>query len=168
MHRLAHRLLAGPVDRVGDEGAGEEGLGLGLGDSAAGHVEERVAVELADGGAVGAFDVVGEDLELGLGVDRRRAAEQDALQRLLAVGLLGVAGDLDPGGDRADGAVVGDRAPDLPAGAAGRGVADDEIGVMTLPAPRQQGAARLGVGAFAGEQDLAVEPGVGAAGGEGW
>ena len=99
---LAHRLLADPVDRVGDEGAGEQGLGLGFGNAAAGHVEEGVAVELADGGAVGAFDVVGEDLELGLGVDRRGAREEQALQRLLAVRLLGVAGDLDPGGDRAD------------------------------------------------------------------
>ena len=53
--------------------------GLGR-NAAAGHVEERVAVELADRRAVGAFDVVGEDFELGLGVDRRRAREQQALE----------------------------------------------------------------------------------------
>ena len=107
---------------------------------------------------MGAFDVVGEDLELGLGVDRRGAREQQALQRLLAVGLLGVAGDLDPGGDRAGRLIVGDRAPDLAAGSGGRIVADDEIGVMTLPAAGEQGAAGLGVGALAGETDRAVEP----------
>src|SRR4051812_10746516 len=127
MQRLAHLLLAGAVDRVGDEGAGEEGLRLGFGYSTARHVEEGAAVELADGRAVGAFDVVGEDLELGLGVDRRAPGEEQALQRLLAVGLLGAARDLDPGGDRAGGEIVGDRAPDLTAGPARSGVANDEI-----------------------------------------
>ena len=120
------------------------------GDAAAFEIEEGVAVELADRGAMRAFDVVGEDFELGLGVDRRRAGEQQALQRLLAVGLLRVARDLDPGGDRAGRLVVGDRAPDLAAGAVRDGVADDEIGVMTLPAAREQGAAGLGIGALAG------------------
>ena len=40
----------------------------------------------------------------------------------------------------------------------GDGVADDEIGVMPLAAAREQGAAGLGIGALAGEVDLAVEP----------
>ena len=113
-----------------------------------------------------AFDVVGEDFELGLGVDRRRAREQQALERLLAVGLLRVARDLDPRGDRAGGLVVRDRAPDLAAGPARDEVADDEIGVVALAAAGEQGAAGLGESALADQVDLAVEPGVAAAGGE--
>ena len=135
-------------------------------DAAAFEVEERGPVELADGGAMRAFDVVGEDFELGLGVDRRGAGEQQALQRLLAVGLLRVAGDLDPGGDRAGRLVVGDRAPDLAAGAVRRGVAEDEIGVMPLAAAGEQARRRPRHRRPRRQIDLAVEPGVAAAGGE--
>ena len=93
-----HLLLADPVESVGDEGTGQQRLGLVGSDSPAFQVEERISIELADGRAMGAFDIVGEDFELRLGVDRGAARKQDSLQRLLAVGLLGVARDLDPGG----------------------------------------------------------------------
>ena len=91
-----------------------------------------------------AFDVVGEDFELGLGVDRRRAGEQQALERLLAIGLLRVARDLDPGGDRA-GRACRRRPSARPGGWCRRArVADDEIGVMALAAAGEQGAGDLG------------------------
>ena len=129
-------------------------------DAAAFEIEERVPVQLADGGAVRAFDVVGEDFELGLGVDRGGAGEQQTLEALLAVGLLRAARDLDPGGDRAGRLVVRDRAPDLPAGAVRDRMANDEIGVMPLASAGEQRAGGLRIGALALEIDLAVEPGV--------
>ena len=49
-------------------------------------VEERVLVQLADGGAVGALDVVGVDLEAGPGVDRRLLRQQQVAVRLAGVG----------------------------------------------------------------------------------
>src|SRR3546814_2804908 len=154
MKRFLHRLSAGPVDRLGEEGAGEEGYRLLRRDAAACEVEEGGLVEFADGGGVGAFDVVGEDFELGLGVHRRGAGEEQALQRLLAVGFLRIAGDLDAGGDRAGGAIVGDRAPELAAHASDGVVADDEIGVMTLALAGEQGTARFDEGRFAGDGEL--------------
>ena len=58
-------------------------------------VEQLHRVELADGRAVRAFHVVGENLELGLAVGGRAAVEQHGLDRLLGVGLLRAARDLD-------------------------------------------------------------------------
>src|SRR5204863_9051132 len=51
-------------------------------------VEQHFLVELADGSSVGALHVVGQDLELWLGVYRRLAGEQQIAVRLLSVRLL--------------------------------------------------------------------------------
>ena len=64
-------------------------------EAAALGVEQLHRVELSDGGAVRALHVVGEDFELGLAVRRRAAVEQHGLDRLLGVGLLSAARDLD-------------------------------------------------------------------------
>ena len=45
-------------------------------------------------------------------------------------------------------------------------MAEDDIGIVTLPPPRQEGAAGLRIGALACEQDGAVDPAVGSARGE--
>ena len=68
---------------------------LGLADAAGAQVEDRVRVELADRRAVRALHVVGEDLELRLGVDQGVARQQQVLVRLLRVGLLRVRPDDD-------------------------------------------------------------------------
>ena len=114
------RLVLRSVERIGDEGAQSAALGLGSADAAAVEVEERLRVELADRRAMRAFHVVGEDLELGLGIDRRRALEQQPLQRLLAIGLLRVARDLDLAERDRRRLRPPSRAPDLAAGAVGR------------------------------------------------
>ena len=51
-------------------------------------VKELLGVEFADRRAMRALDVVGEDLEFGLGVGGGAAVEQHRLDRLDAVGLL--------------------------------------------------------------------------------
>ena len=57
-------------------------------DAAGAQIEQRRLVEVADRGAMAAFDVVGEDFELGLGVDRGAPAEQQVAAELLRIGLL--------------------------------------------------------------------------------
>ena len=74
-------------------------------DAARLHVEQRARVEFADRRAVRALHVVGEDLQLGLQIHRRGALEQQPAQRLLAVGLLRIARDLDRGGEAGGGRV---------------------------------------------------------------
>ena len=59
-------------------------------------VEQRLRVQLPDRRAVRALHVVGEDLELRLGVDLRLVREQQGLVGLLGVGLLRVGADADP------------------------------------------------------------------------
>jgi hypothetical protein len=68
---------------------------LGRRQAARPQVEQRVLVELPDRRPVRALHVVGEDLELRLGVDRRVVGEQQRLVRLLRVGLLRVLPDDD-------------------------------------------------------------------------
>ena len=64
-------------------------------EAARAQVEDRVLVELADRRAVRALHVVGEDLELRLGVDRRVVGQQQRPVGLLGVGLLRVVPDDD-------------------------------------------------------------------------
>ena len=56
------------VDDLADKRFGEHGPGVGLGDAALLGVEQRLLVQGPDGVAMGAGDVVGEDLQLRLGV----------------------------------------------------------------------------------------------------
>ena len=58
-------------------------------------VEHRVLVELPDRRAVRALHVVGEDLQLRLGVDLRVVGQEQRLVGLLRVGLLRVLADDD-------------------------------------------------------------------------
>ncbi len=78
-------------------------------------VEDRLVVHLADGGAVRALDVVGEDLELRLGVDLRVVGQQQRLVRLLRVGLLRVGPDDDLAVEDRRGAIGEDALVDLAA-----------------------------------------------------
>ena len=59
------------LDDLGAERVGQEVARRSVGQPAALQIEQLLGVELADGGAVRALDVVGEDLELRLGVDVR-------------------------------------------------------------------------------------------------
>ena len=61
--RLAHRLELDPVEHVLEEAAHDQPLGLGARQPARHQVEELLPVDLAERRAVGAADVVGEDLE---------------------------------------------------------------------------------------------------------
>src|SRR5215469_3441053 len=67
--RFPELLRFDAVDDVLCEGVGENIAGGGFINAARLEVEERFGIELADGGAVGAFHVVGPDLKLGFGVD---------------------------------------------------------------------------------------------------
>src|SRR3546814_25584 len=69
--RRADALGGDVVHALGQEGLDEQGPRRGFRDAAGAQVEERVVVEVAGGRAVAADDVVGVDLQLGLGVDLR-------------------------------------------------------------------------------------------------
>src|SRR3954447_2934292 len=83
------------VHNVLREGVGQQTASVTLVDAARLHVEQRLGVELADGGAVGAFDVVGPDLKLGLGVDDGLVGQHEVLVGLLGVGLLRILANND-------------------------------------------------------------------------
>ena len=65
-------------------------------DAARAQVEDRLVIELADGRTVGTADVVGEDLELRIGVDNRVVGQQQIAVGLVGVGFLCVLIDNDP------------------------------------------------------------------------
>ena len=68
---LADRRIGDGFDRLAQKAFDEEPARLVGRDAAGAQVEQGRLVELADAGAMGAFDVVGEDFELGLGVDHQ-------------------------------------------------------------------------------------------------
>src|SRR6185503_17470715 len=65
LQRVAHRLELDTVEDLLVEAAHDQALGLAAGKAAGHAVEELVAVDLADGRAVGAANVVRLDLEAG-------------------------------------------------------------------------------------------------------
>src|SRR5829696_2883645 len=63
---LAQALVLDDLDRLAEERLQQQRLGLGARQAAGHEIEQEVVVELSAGRAMGALDVVGEDLELGL------------------------------------------------------------------------------------------------------
>ena len=88
-----------------------------------------------------ALDVVGEDLELRLGVDGRVVGQQQRLVRLLGVGLLGVLADEDLAVEDAVALAVEDALVQLVAGAVRLRVVDDGV-VVDVLRRRRRGTGR--------------------------
>ena len=84
----ADRFEADPLDDVVGEAVGQKLRRSLLVHCAASQVEELVFVELADGGAVCALDVVGEDFELRLRVNGGVLREKQVAVGLLRICLL--------------------------------------------------------------------------------
>ena len=84
-----------PLEHLAGERVDQHVARLGVGQAAGAQIEDRVVVELADRRAVRALHVVGEDLELRLGVDGRAVGQQQRAVGLLGVGLLRVLPDDD-------------------------------------------------------------------------
>src|SRR5207302_3342614 len=78
------------LDRLAQEALDQHPPRLVFGYAAGAQVEQRRLVEFADAGAVGAFDVVGIDFQLRLGVDHGAAAEDQIAAQLMRVDLLRV------------------------------------------------------------------------------
>ena len=152
----ASRTASSPIrlERVGDEGAGEQRARLGAAGCRGWRGRRARRGRARRPWRRGRISTSSAKISSsGLALIVAVRARSRPLQRLLAVGLLRAARDLDPRRDRAGRLVVGDRAPDLAARAARRGVADDEVDVMALAAAGEQRAAGLGIGALAGERD---------------
>ena len=82
-------------------------------------------VELANGGAMGAADVVGEDFQLRLGVNDGVLGQQQRLVGLLGIGLLGILADEDLAVEDAVSAIAEDALVNLMARTVRLGVIDD-------------------------------------------
>ena len=133
------------------------------GEPAAGHVIARHLVHLADRRAVGAFHVVGEDFEFGLGVGGGALFQQQALKSCAASVFCAFARDLDRGrGNCPSPRPSGPRAPPGWLVASGSAWVDagDEFAHGIAAADGH--AAELEMRAFA-SSDLDFEPGVVAA-----
>jgi hypothetical protein len=166
-HVVGEALVLDLLDRLVDEGEHEQALGLVPGDAARGEVEERVIVGSTAGRAVRAFDVVGVDLELGLGEELRGLVEQEALADLVAVGALGAGLDQDLALEDADRAAVEHLLEDLPALAVGGAVGDEDGVVVVEGAVADAGPRQVGGAVRAGELDDMLVAGEAAVGGQG-
>src|SRR5262249_27657710 len=114
------------------EGKQQQAARLSLRHSAGTQVEQRVFVDLPDGGAVSALDVVGVDFQLRLGVDLRLVAQQQVAVGLLGVGLLCSLMDNDAAMEYAARLFVQDAVVVLAAGAMRRLVFDLHVVIQVL------------------------------------
>src|ERR1051326_9586857 len=115
------------VDDILGERVDQEAARLVLADAAGPQIEERLGVQLADGGAVGAAHVVGENLQLGFGIDDRVVGEDQVLVGLLGIGLLGVLADNDAAVENRVGFAVQNPLVEFVAGAVRLGMIDDGV-----------------------------------------
>ena len=125
-------------------------------DAARAQVEQLLLGELAHRRAVRALHVVGEDLELRLGVDRRIVREQQHLVGLLRVGLLRVEPHEDLAVEHALAAIVEDALVELVALAVRLGVIDGRVVVHQPIAVDQVEPVHRAVDAFAVEHRVDV------------
>ena len=147
------------LERFADKRLDQQGAGLVLRDAARLEIEQKLLVDLARGRAVAAHHVVGEDLELGLGIELGRLGEQERLGHLLAVGLLRVGRDDDLALEHAARLAVEHGLEQLAAGAAGHGMLDEQRGVAMLAPAHEQGAGDVERRAFAGETRIGLAAG---------
>ena len=124
---------------------------LEVGQAARAQIENRVVVELPDRRAVRALHVVGKDLELRLGVDRRVVRQQQRPVGLLRVGLLRVDAHDDLAVEDRARAAAEDALVDLVARAVRLGVIDRRVRVDQPLAVGQVQAVQRALGAFAVE-----------------
>jgi len=108
-------------------------------------VEESGCIELASRRAVAAFDVVGVDLELRLGVDLGARREQQVAARLARIGLLRIRPDDDFAVEDSPAALTGDAAIVLVAARVRSGVIDRRVRVQMLARERRKQAVQIDV-----------------------
>ena len=125
-------------------------------DAAGAQVEERVFLDLADGGAVRAFHVVGVNFELRLGVDLRAVGKQQVAIGLLGVGLLRVLVHDDAAMENAVRAAVQNAVVELAAAAVRAGVLDQHVVIEVLLSAADEQAVDQAFAAFAGENRMNV------------
>src|ERR1035437_1985426 len=146
--RIAQRLYFDAIHHILRESVSQQAGGLAFADAARLQVEERFAVELADGGAMGAAHIVGEDLQLGFGIHHGVVGEDQVLVSLLGIGLLGVLADDDFAVEDGVRLAVEDALVELVAGAVRHGVADHRMIIDVLRAVDDVEAVQRGVGTF--------------------
>src|ERR1035437_4344360 len=145
--RIAQRLYFDAIHHILRESVSQQAAGLAFADAARLQVEERFAVELADGGAMGAAHIVGEDLQLGFGIHHGVVGEDQVLVGLLGIGLLCVLADDDFAVEDGVGLAVENALVEFVAGAVRLGVLDDRMIVDVLRAVDDVEAVQGGVGA---------------------
>ena len=124
-----------------------------LGHSTRAQVEQRLLVETPHGCAVGALDVVGEDLEARPGVDLGVVREEQVLVRLAGVGAGRLRADDDVPVEHAVPVFVHHALVELTAGAARCGVHNQDRVVVVLVAAGHVQAVEADVCPFAVEVD---------------
>ena len=122
------------VEALAGEGEEQELARGHLVDAAGAQVEQRVLLDLADGGAVRALHVVGVDLQLRLGVDLRVVGKQQVAVGLLGVGLLRVLVHDDAAVKDAVRLAIENPVVELPAAAVRAGMLHQHVVVQVLAA----------------------------------
>jgi hypothetical protein len=154
------------LDHFADKGLRQHGAGLGFGNAALAGVEDRVLVQGADGVAVGAGDVVGEDQQLGLGVDLGLVRQDQGVVAHAGVGLVGAGLDDDPALEHAARLVVDHALGQLAGGPVDAAVGDLGGLVGVALAVQQVDAVEPHLGVGAGMGDAGLDPLATGAGGQ--
>ena len=143
----AKRGDADRFDHIVREGMHQQLPGQSLSDAARAQIKQLRFVELADGRAVVALDVVGVNFELRLGVDFRIFGQQQVVVGLVGIGLLRARMHDDLAVEHRVGLTVHHSAIVFPAGAVGLAMINERVVVHMLLAADQIQAVERGLAA---------------------
>lgn len=142
------------VDNLVDKSKLEQQPCLVEADAALAHIEEGCIVELADGAAMGALDIVGIDFEHGLGVHAGGTRGAEVLVGFLRGGLLGSVAHEHASGKGSHSVVVEHILVELVAGAVGHLVVYERIVVHALCLVGDDASVAAALGSLASEGEV--------------
>ncbi|NJK59946.1 MAG: UbiH/UbiF/VisC/COQ6 family ubiquinone biosynthesis hydroxylase [Oscillatoriales cyanobacterium SM2_1_8] len=126
---------------------------------AAAQVKQLLGIQLAHGGAMGTFDIVGQNFQLGLGMNPRCVAEQQTPTQLGGIGLLGPFPHHNFAVEDASAATAGRAFVPLTAAAVGVIQGQGGVGIGQAIAPHQRQTPQMGFGGFPRRPHPQVVPG---------
>ena len=146
---LVQHFIPDMVAHLGSEGIHQQNPRVGLADTALAHIEHRLLVELARGGAMRAFHIVSVNLQKWLAVDFSRRGEDDVAVILVSIRLLRALCHIDMAVEDARGLIVQNTLELLVAGAVRHVVVHLQIVLHMLLLIDEIEAIDLGISTFA-------------------
>lgn len=151
---VAQRTLRHGAHDLISKAAKQQATSLGHRDATCLHIKQLLGIHIADGGTMAALHVVGQDFQLGLGIDLRPVGQQQGATQLLRVGLLRQRRNTDAALEYRMAMIVNHVLEQLVAAAVGHGMVQEQRVIEMRGAVRQHQTLDIGLRRAADKLDM--------------